>query len=166
MQFHYCSNCGGKLPQGRAFAAQHCPSCGVWQYHNSKPCAEALVMQKKRVLLAQRAVEPFKGYWDIPGGFLEAGEDPEKGVRRELAEETGLEIRVTDLLGIYIDSYGQDNYFTLNVCYIAEPLGGELRAMDDVAALKWFALDELPNEFAFKHQNQVMKDLKKRITDD
>ena len=123
-------------------------------------------MRDGHLLLAQRAVEPFKGYWDIPGGFLEAGEDPQDGARRELLEETGLEIRITGLLGIYIDSYGQDNYYTFNVCYIAEPLRGELRAMDDVAALKWFAMDELPTEFAFKHQNQVMKDLEKRITDD
>lgn len=163
MQLAFCSTCGAKLTPGALFQAQHCEMCGEWHYHNSKPCAGALVFQNGRVLLAKRGVEPFKGYWDVPGGFLEAGEHPEDGARRELLEETGLEIRITDLLGMYMDTYGEGNYYTLNMYYLAEIVRGELRVMDDVAALEWFALDVLPNEFAFQHQYQMMEDLKERL---
>lgn len=67
------------MGEGEAFAPVKCGVCGKWHYHNSKPCAGALVVRDGKVLLAQRGVEPFKGYWDIPGGFLEAGEHPEHG---------------------------------------------------------------------------------------
>jgi 8-oxo-dGTP diphosphatase len=164
MQAAFCSDCGAPLAQGKEFAAQHCGVCGAWHYHNSKPCAGALVVQNGRVLLAQRGVEPFKGHWDVPGGFLKAGEHPEEGTRRELLEETGLEIRTTDLLGMYMDTYGEGSYYTLNLYYIATVVRGELRVMDDVAALEWFSLDDLPNEYAFQHQYQMIEDLKTRIT--
>lgn len=114
-------------------------------------------------MLAKRAIEPFKGYWDIPGGFLEAGEHPEAGTKRELLEETGLEIRLTGLLGIYMDEYGAGNYFTLNIYYLAEVTSGTPSATDDVAELEWFALDNLPTQFAFAHEYQVMTDLKHAI---
>ena len=161
MQYFFCAHCGARLEQGVAFAPQRCARCHTWHYHNSKPCACALVMQNGRVLLARRAVEPRKGFWDVPGGFLEAGEHPEDGARRELLEETGLTIRLTGLLGIYMDSYGAGGAPMIIMYYLAETTGGVLRAMDDVAALEWRALDDLPNEFAFEHQLQVMKDLKK-----
>ncbi len=160
MRYKFCAHCGAALAPSEAFAPQQCAVCGTWHFHNSKPCAGALVIQNKKVLLAQRGVEPFKGFWDIPGGFLEAGEHPEAGAVRELLEETGLEIRLNGLLGMYMDTYGEGNFYTLNVYYVAEVVSGTPRATDDVAKLEWFALDELPNEFAFEHEYRVMEDLK------
>ena len=159
-RYKFCSNCGASLAQEKPFQAQYCEMCGTWHYHNSKPCAGALVMQDRKVLLAQRGVEPYKGFWDIPGGFLEAGEHPEDGAKRELLEETGLEIRLNGLLGVYMDTYGVDGAHTLILYYLAEIVSGTLRVMDDVSALEWFALDNLPKEFAFEHEEQVMEDLK------
>lgn len=117
-------------------------------------------MQNGRVLLARRGVEPFKGYWDVPGGFLEAGEHPEDGAIRELREETGLNIRLNGLLGMYMDRYGAEGAWTINIYYLAEVIDGTLCVMDDVAALEWFAPEDLPTEFAFGHQQQVMTDLR------
>jgi 8-oxo-dGTP diphosphatase len=163
MQYNFCSHCGTPLTPGAPFAPQQCTNCGTWHYHNSKPCAGALVLQDNRVLLAKRAIEPFKGYWDIPGGFLEPGEHPEAGAKRELLEETGLQIRLTGLLGIYMDEYGAANYYTLNMYYLAEIVSGTPHATDDVAELEWFSLDDLPTQFAFAHEHQVMTDLKLAI---
>lgn len=165
MHYNFCSHCGAPLAQGDAFAAQECRTCGMWHFHNSKPCAGALVVQNGRVLMAQRAIEPFKGFWDIPGGFLEAGELPEAGAKRELLEESGLEIELDGFLGMHIDTYGNSNFYTLNMYYAAHVVSGTPRATDDVAALKWFAMDELPQEFAFAHEHRVMLDLKQWLTE-
>ncbi len=90
MRFNFCPDCGAKLDTStEPFASQTCTHCRRTHYHNSKPCAGALIVRDGCVLLVKRAVEPFKDYWDIPGGFLEAGEHPQDGMRCEVKEETG-----------------------------------------------------------------------------
>lgn len=167
MAFNFCPNCGAKLDlTGDSFAAQTCGRCLRAHYHNSKPCAGGLIVKDGRVLLVKRGVEPFKGYWDIPGGFLDAGEHPLDGMLREVREELGLEVRVTELLGIYMDRYAiESDYeiFTLNHYYIAEPVAGELRAADDVSEFRWFALDELAEQMAFEHEKTVLEDLRRKV---
>lgn len=168
MAFNFCPHCSAVLPQSNdRFAPQKCASCGRIQYHNSKPCAGALIVKENRVLLVLRAVEPFKNCWDIPGGFLEPGEHPLDGMLREVKEETGLDVRVIDLLGVYIDRYNSDDEesFTLNHYYIVEPIGGKLRAADDVNGYRWFAFDQLPseNQIAFAHAQKVLRDLKAKF---
>lgn len=167
--FRFCPRCGSGLAlrsvDGEERPRLVCTRCGFVLYQNSKPCAGALVVQEGRVLLARRAGEPFKGQWDIPGGFLENGEHPEAGVVRELREETGLEVRPTDLLGIYIDTYRSDDEYTLNVYYLAEVVGGRLQPASDVSSLSWFGPDELPEEMAFAHEYELLEDWKKRGND-
>jgi 8-oxo-dGTP diphosphatase len=116
------------------------------------------VVRDGRVLLSRRAVEPMKDCWDIPGGFLEAGEDPEAGAVRELLEETGLHIRPRAMLGMFVDRYGDedDSVYTLNIYFLADAPAGEPRAQDDVAELRWFATNEIPNNLAFAHLGQVL----------
>jgi 8-oxo-dGTP diphosphatase len=165
MAYKFCPNCGATFSQSDGkFAPQKCESCGRTQYHNSKPCAGALIVKENRVLLVSRAVDPFKGCWDIPGGFLLAGEHPFDGMRREVKEETGLDVHVIDLLGVYIDRYqfDDDEFFTLNHYYIVEPVGGTLRADDDVNDYQWFDLDSLPDDdkIAFEHEKDVLHDLR------
>ena len=158
--YRFCPHCAGALrnaTHGHAIRFD-CTQCGRPLYENSKPCASALVVRGGRVLLARRAVEPFKGCWDIPGGFLEAGEDPEAGAVRELLEETGLSIVPRELLGMWTDHYGDgpDSVFTLNIYYLADSPHGEPRADDDVDELRWFLPTELPTDLAFPHSRQVL----------
>ena len=107
-----------------------------------------------RVLLARRAYEPDAGLWDVLGGFLEEGEDPLDGLRRELLEETGVEIEPDGFLGTFIDTYGDGPTaaYVLNLAWRAQIVAGELLAADDVAELRWFSADELPRpeECAFR----------------
>ena len=151
MEYAFCPKCGGHLETHLVEERERlvCRVCGFIFYQNSKPCVTVLILRQNNVLLAQRAIEPFKGYWDLPGGFLEAGEAPEAGAHREVLEETGLEIELTELLGLFIGRYGTGGFPTLNICYVANVIGGQARAQSDVEALTWFPLTALPQQIAF-----------------
>ena len=146
-----CPRCGHELerPPGRA----HCPGCGSMYYANSAPAVEGLLERGGRVLLAKRRVDPREGFWDLPGGFLEEGEEPLDGLRREFREETGLEVEPVDFLGVWTDRYGGDSTAeaTLNLYWTARVTGGEPAPADDVDDLRWFNRHELPpaGELAF-----------------
>ena len=127
-----------------------CGACGFVGWANSAPTACALCEDDEgRLLFVRRAHEPFRGCWDLPGGFLEEGEPPLDALKRELLEETGLEVEPGDYVGAWIDRYGDapGAQFTLNLYWRARVIGGEERAADDVTELRWFARDGLP-EFA------------------
>jgi ADP-ribose pyrophosphatase YjhB (NUDIX family) len=164
----YCPRCTSGLEGDEH--RRSCPECGFVAYASSKPTASALCEDGEgRVLLARRAHEPFLGRWDIPGGFLEEGEDPLDGMRRELREETGLEVEPLDYLGVWMDRYGGDSTAeaTLNMYWIARVLGGKPRAADDVSELAWFAADELPSadELAFANVPLVLSAWRARQAD-
>jgi ADP-ribose pyrophosphatase YjhB (NUDIX family) len=139
----FCPRCGA--PIRREAGRAECDACGFVAYANSAPTANALVVDGEgRVLLARRAREPERGKWDIPGGFLEEGEEPLAGLRRELLEETGLELEPLSFFGAWIDRYGDGEgaAATLNLYWLAR-VDGEPHPADDVAELRWFAPEEL-----------------------
>lgn len=160
----FCPRCAGTLEVRSVEHDGHerlvCRACGHILYKNSSPCASAIVVDGGRVLLVRRGREPFLGYWDIPGGFLEPGEHPEDGARRELLEETGLHVRLTHLIGVYMDVYGPEQTPTLNFFYEADRIAGEPVAGDDAAAFAWFARDALPplDEVAFDCCRRALAD--------
>ncbi len=164
MTYSFCPKCGQALTTRPVDGHERlvCPACGFIFYQNPKPCVSVLVLDQDRLLLAKRAIEPFKDWWDIPGGFLELDEHPEQGAVRELAEETGLQIRPVELLGIYMDTYGDGGESTLNLCYVAELLGGQPRPGSDVAQLAWFELGALPERVAFGWSQTALAVLKQR----
>jgi 8-oxo-dGTP diphosphatase len=144
-----------------------CPACGFVSYAGSKVTSGALVVDEEgRVLLARRAAEPDLGRWDIPGGFLDEGEHPIDGLKRELREETGLEVEPLELLGIWMDTYGGDSTAeaTLNLYWTARVISGEPQPADDVDELQWFAPDELPGagELAFVNVPLVLAEWRSR----
>ncbi len=147
-----CPRCASRLE--RADGGLHCLACRSHYYANSAPTASALIEDDGgRLLLGRRAIEPFLGRWDTIGGFLHEGEDPLVGLRREVREETGLEIEPTGFLGTWIDCYGDGEaaISTLNLFWVARTTGGVLAAADDVSELAWFEPDALPgpDELAF-----------------
>lgn len=152
--WRFCPHCGGALTRGRNFA--YCGDCGETQWANAVPGAQALVERDGRVLLARRALEPRKGLWDFPGGFLDEHEHPLEALHRELREETGLEIEVAEFLGIWLDPY--DGRTILSLTWLAHPIGGVEHPDDDVDELRWFAAGELPpdEEIAFPGQVEAL----------
>lgn len=158
--WNHCPRCGARV---RAQATMvSCGDCEFVAYGHSDPTVCAIVTDGEgRVLLCRRAVEPRAGAWDLPGGFLEEGEQPVDGLRRELLEETGLEIEPLELLGVWLDRYGEGEAapWTLNLYWTARVVGGEPQAADDVAELGWFPLDALPPdaELAFANVAQALR---------
>jgi ADP-ribose pyrophosphatase YjhB (NUDIX family) len=151
----HCPRCAGPLDiEGKA---AKCRSCGRMVYANPAPTGSAIVVDDDgRVLLARRAGDPGKGMWDLPGGFIEEGEDPVTTVHRELAEETGVEIELVEFLGGFADHYGDDGIRTINLYWTARIVAGEPSPSDDVAALEWFDPDDLPDEDEFAFANTVL----------
>jgi len=161
--FNFCPRCGAKLGIKKVHGVERlvCRSCQFVFYQNSVPTASAIIANEKgEVLLVKRAIQPKKGYWDLPGGFLENGEDPEVGVRREIKEELGVVLRIKRIVGIYVDRYFHQYWaHTFNVDYECAIKAGKLKAMDDVAEVRWFKKSQIPwSRLGFSHLEIGLRD--------
>jgi mutator protein MutT len=103
----------------------------------------AIVVNEGALLMVRRAKDPYAGYWSVPGGTLEAGEYLSDAVRREVLEETGIEIEVGDLLGIL--EWASDPHYVI-LDYVATPSANapSPRPGDDASEARWVPLDEVP----------------------
>jgi len=90
-----------KVPEGDNRERRVCATCGWIDYENPKVVVGAVVVHDGRFLLCRRAIEPRRGYWTIPAGFLEQHETTEQGARREAMEEAGAELDIEALLAVY-----------------------------------------------------------------
>jgi len=148
----FCSNCAAPLPSPPPVT---CPFCDTSHWLDAKPCAGALVTRRGKLMLVRRAHAPWRGAWDIPGGFCGPREHPADAAAREVREETGLAVRVGDVLGMWIDTYAPEgpeaDKVTLNIYFhaVADGLTEARTDLNEVAEIGWFAPDELPGEVAF-----------------
>ncbi len=110
------------------------------------------------IILIKRKYEPFKGCWAIPGGSVETGETVEEAARREAKEETGLDVKLTSIGGVYSDPDRDPRGHVVSIVYRAEPLGGYLKADTDAAeVIRTNNIDNL--QLAFDHR-KILLDLK------
>jgi ADP-ribose pyrophosphatase YjhB (NUDIX family) len=156
----YCPRCAAEL--AHSHERVDCPACGFVTHSNSEPTAGALVVDGEgRLLLVRRARDPHAGTWDVPGGFLGAAEAPLDALRRELREETGLEVEPDEFVAVMLDRYGAgpDVGTTLNLYWTARVVGGELEPGDDASEARWFARDELPpdDEIGFANVREILR---------
>ena len=107
----------------------------------SAPCGEALIVRGEKALLVRRARDPYRGCWELPGGFCDRGEHPADTARREVTEELGLEVRLFDVLGVYFDAYLDD--VAMVVTFLAESDGTPTPNPDEVTDTRWLATTEL-----------------------
>ena len=107
----------------------------------------ALIFEGSNILLVERAGEPMKGYWSLPGGIVETGERLADGIRREVREETGLEIGALSVFEIFeriiADAEGQTEYHYVLIDYVCRPQGGRLAPATDVSRVAWVSQQDL-----------------------
>ncbi len=114
-----------------------------------------------RVLLIRRRNPPFQGSYALPGGFVEVGERVEDACRRELKEETGIEVGRLALIGVYSDPGRDPRGHTCSVAYLGRIASAEPHAADDAAAAEWVA-DWRAADLAFDHA-QILSDAERLL---
>ena len=104
-------------------------------------------MRRDRVLMVERGREPLKGYWSLPGGVLHPGELLQDGLRREVREETGIEVKPLGVGEVFErllrDSRGRLEYHYVLIDYLCRATGGRVRAADDASCARWVPLADL-----------------------
>ena len=144
-EYRFCPQCGAPVELQRREGRKRpvCGNCGHIIYINPIPAVALLVLNNGRVLLTLRNVEPCSGEWCLPGGFLEWGESPEEGAKRELLEETGITAGTFSLIGVF-DSITGTRLHVLLVAYRALTWTGIPVAGDDASDVQWFDINAVP----------------------
>ena len=152
----FCPRCGTRLihAQRAGRTRPSCPSCDWVYFPDPKVAAAVLVERGDQVLLVRRTNNLHIGMWTLPAGFIDAGEEPARAAERECLEETGLHVRVTELIDVIP---GQEHpagaHFV--IAYRAEIISGELQAGDDADDVGFFRRDQLP-PIAFQATKKVL----------
>ncbi|MBI4336816.1 MAG: NUDIX domain-containing protein [Chloroflexi bacterium] len=130
-----------------------CAACGAVAWLDPKLVAVAVVVRDRRLLFVRRASDPGMGLWSLPGGYVDRGEVVEEAVRREVREETGLEVEAESLLGLYSEA---GNPVAMAV-YLAREVGGTVQLGVEVQAAGFYPADFLP-PLAFSRDQRVVDD--------
>lgn len=131
---------------------QPCPHCG--RYANRGVSIDALIVKDNKILLIQRGAEPFKGFWGTPGGYVGWDESTEETVKREVKEETNLEVTETKMVGVY-SSPDRHPKQVINIVYLVKVKDQEIKHGDDALDAQWFDLDNLPDQMALDHKQNI-----------
>lgn len=148
--FEFCPWCGRRLGNrtidGRTRSA--CSECGYIWYKNPIPAAGGIIHNNGDLLLVKRKYDPQKGLWCLPAGFQEYDESPVDCCRREIKEETGLDVEIERLFWNY--KAGDDpRAMVVLFLYLVKVVGGKLEPGDDAIEVEYFPLDSIPREIAF-----------------
>lgn len=154
----YCPKCGKQLEKRIIQNKEriYCSHCDTIFYDNPLPTVAVIARNDKGdLLLVKRGVEPKKGFWALPGGFIDGGESPTQALLREMQEETGLKGVVKHFIGIYNHESRMYGYVII-IIYEVKLTGGVLRAGDDAQAAQFFEVKKLPS-LAFSFQERAVE---------
>lgn len=148
---NYCSHCGSdqlefRVPEGDNRPRYVCSNCGVIHYSNPRIVTGCLPVWEGRVLLARRAIEPRKGYWNVPSGYMENGETVEQGAAREVWEETLARVEGLRLHTVFSIPHINQVY----IHFLAELNEPDFGVGEESLDVRLFAEEEIPwKEIAF-----------------
>jgi ADP-ribose pyrophosphatase YjhB (NUDIX family) len=161
---NYCTRCGETLQFGVVEGEDRdrlaCPSCGFIAYVNPRLVVTTIpVNADGDVVLLRRGIEPGRGWWAQPGGFLEVDETVTEAAIRETLEETGLIVRPGEIVGLY----SRLEAAVVVIAFEAEVLGGEYRLNQEALEIRAFSPEAIPWQgIAFKTTHWALRDWVRR----
>ncbi len=149
----FCASCATPLELREVFGVERptCPQCGRVVFYDPKVAAVCVIARNGRVLMIRRGTDLGYGLWSLPGGFVDRGEVVESAAAREAWEETGLEVTVDGLIGLF--SLPGDPVIV--AAFTAHETGGALAPGPEALETAFFPLDELP-ELAFSRDTEIL----------
>ena len=140
--FRFCPKCGSENFEINNALSRHCSDCGFTYYQNPRASTAAFILNSKgELLVVRRAKDPQKGTLDLPGGFVDNEESAEQGMTREIKEETGIDVSVTEDPFLCIKTY-DNNYF-----------GTGKKVLNSIYYYRFFT-DDMPN-FQETHYDEL-----------
>lgn len=162
-KFAFCPACGSKMFHINNVKSKRCGACGFVYYLNPSAAVAAFILDdKERLLVVRRANDPCRGMLDLPGGFVDFGEDIETCLKREVLEETHLKVSTSQYFRSYPNKYLYSGFVvpTLDFFFLCKVENiGEACASDDAAELLWLPLDAIKvSDFAFSSIRSAIMD--------
>lgn len=153
MNYIYCLRCSKQLTK-KSESLYVCNNCGLHLYENPRP-TNGLISENEKgeILLVKRKDNPKKGYWDVPGGFVDINETLEESMRREIKEELEVELRDLEYFTSTKDRYLYKglNYYTLAFLFTGKVDSNKIIPRDDITEIKFFPKNKIPfSKLAFK----------------
>lgn len=154
-EIRFCQLCGGRLAEKQVEDTVRpcCESCGHVVFLDPKIAAAALILTEGKLVLVRRGIEPAVGRWAFPSGYVDRGEAVEEAALREVKEETGLDVELSGLVGLY----SRRGSSVVLAVYAADAVGGTLRPGGDAQEVALFPLDGLP-PLPFPHDERILAD--------
>lgn len=158
-EFLFCPVCGHRLKSSKIKDNEPprslCPSCGFIHYLDPKVVACSILEMEDKIVLLRRGIDPQKGKWVVPGGYVDRGEAVETAAMRETEEECGLKTRIKNILGVY--SYSGNIHVV--IFFVAEYISGQLISGDETVEAKLFSESQIPwKNLAFRSTKDALRD--------
>jgi 8-oxo-dGTP diphosphatase len=163
LSYKYCPLCGKKLRSNliEGKKRKNCPACGFVDYQNPLPCVSIIGIKGDKIALIKRGIEPSKGSWNPPSGFMEYGEIPEETALRELFEETSLKAKIIKLLGVYSQHTKIYGHLVV-IIFLVKITGGKIKAGDDAEEAQFFDIEKIP-PMKYEFYNKAIENAKSWI---
>ncbi|MBI2874641.1 MAG: NUDIX hydrolase [Firmicutes bacterium] len=148
----FCPRCGQPLGEAMVDGKERhvCSACNFVYYLNPRVAAVTAVAGDSRLLLVKRGINPAKGRWSFPGGFVDLGETVEEAARREAMEETGLKVDLSGILGVYSHRETDVVVVAFAATSSGDPIPGK-----ETMEVRWADREELP-PLAFRHDPDIL----------
>ncbi|MGQ4890995.1 MAG: NUDIX domain-containing protein [Candidatus Njordarchaeia archaeon] len=134
------------------------------KYRQPAITVDAIIIHEDRVALIKRRNPPYKDHFALPGGFIEYGETAENACKREAKEETGLDVEIIDLVGVYSDPKRDPRGHTITIAYLCKPRSVDIKAGSDAKSAMWIPISDVIQgkiKLAFDH-DKILKDALKK----